>query len=68
LFLREIRDVTGHRSCDDEGAGAAGLEVCADGFGTVEGAGEIGLNDFVPGVDGAIKDTCVILLAFIPAR
>lgn len=48
-----------HGGCDDETARAALFEVCADGFGAVEGAVEVGLDDFVPGFDGAIEDARV---------
>ena len=33
--------------------------MVADSFGTVEGTREIGLDDLVPIIDGAIKDTAV---------
>jgi hypothetical protein len=48
--------VAGHRGRDDEGAGAALLEVVADGLGAVEGAVQVGLDDLVPGLDGAVED------------
>ena len=55
--MREIRDVAGHGGGDDEGTSSARLEVCANGFGAVEGTIEIGLDDFVPGFDGAFEDS-----------
>lgn len=48
-----------HGGSDDEGSRSALFEVRADGFGAVEGAVEIGLDDFVPGLDGAVEDARV---------
>ena len=59
LFLRIVGDVAGHAGGNDKAAGAAFLEVSADGFGTVEGAVEVGLDDLVPVLDGAIQNTAV---------
>jgi hypothetical protein len=55
--------VAGHRGGDDERAGSALLEVCADGLCAVEGSVEIGLDNFVPGFDGAVEDTLMDALA-----
>lgn len=49
--------MAGHRGGDDEGAGSALLEVGADRLCAVECAVEIGLDDFVPGIDRAVQDT-----------
>ena len=59
LLLGEIGNVAGHGGGDDEAAGAALLEVVADGLGAVEGAVEVGLDDLVPGLDGAVEDAAV---------
>jgi hypothetical protein len=59
LFLGEVGDVARHGGSDDEGAGSALFEVGADGFGAVEGAVEVGLDDFHPGLDGAFEDAFV---------
>lgn len=48
LFLREVGNVARHGGRDDEGAGAAFLEVGADGLCAVECAIEIGLHNLVP--------------------
>lgn len=59
LLLREVGNVAGHGRRDDEAPGATLLEVMADGLGAVEGSGEIGLDDFVPVLDAAVKDAGV---------
>ena len=59
LFLGVVGDVAGHGGGDDEGAGATLFEVVADGFGAVEGAVEVGLDDFHPVFDGAVEDARV---------
>lgn len=51
LLLREVGNVAGHRGGDDEGSGSTFLEMCANGLCAVEGSVEIGLDDFVPGID-----------------
>lgn len=56
LFLRVVGDVAGHGGGDDKRAAAALFEVVAHGFGAVEGAVQVCLDDFVPVLDGAIKD------------
>jgi hypothetical protein len=63
LFLGEVGNVARHRGGDDERAGSALLEVCADGLCAVEGSVEIGLDNFVPGFDGAVEDTLMDALA-----
>lgn len=47
LLLRVVGNVAGHGGGDDEGAGAALLEVGADGFGAVEGAVEVTMEEAV---------------------
>lgn len=59
LLLGEVGDVAGHGGGDDEAAGASLLEVGAYGLCTVECAIEIGLDDLVPGLDGALEDAAV---------
>lgn len=59
LLLGEVGDVAGHGGGDDEAAGATLLEVGAYGLCTVECAVEIGLDDLVPGLDGALEDAAV---------
>ena len=59
LFLRVVGNVAGHGGGDDEGASAALFEVVADGFGAVEGAVEVGLDDFHPVFDRAVEDAGV---------
>ena len=63
LFLGEVGNVTRHGCGDDERSAAAFLEVGTDGFGAVEGSVEIGLDDFVPRLGGAVEDTCRFQLA-----
>ena len=57
LLLGEVGDVTGHGGGYDEASGPTFFEVMADGFGTVEGTSEVGLDDLGPVLDGAIKYT-----------
>lgn len=59
LFLRKVGDVARHGGGDNKRAGAALLEVMPDGFGAIEGAGEIGGNDFLPSLNRAVQDTGV---------
>ena len=59
LLLREVGDVPAHRGGDDEGARAALAEVEARGAGAVEGAGQVGADDVVPGGDGGVEDAGV---------
>jgi hypothetical protein len=59
LLLREVGDVARHAGRDDEAALAALLEVRADGFGAVERAVEVGLDDLVPVLDRAVQDARV---------
>ena len=54
LLLREIGDVPGHGGGDDEAPRAAVAEVLADDLGAVGDAGEIGLDDLIPGLEGAV--------------
>lgn len=48
-----------HGGGDNEAAGATLLEVSANGLGAVESTSQVGLDDFGPVGDGAIKDTTV---------
>ena len=48
LFLGEIGDVAGHGGRDDEGSSLALTEVVAHGFGAVECASQVGVDDFLP--------------------
>lgn len=57
LFLGVVDDVTGHGGGDDEVASAALLEVGASSLGAVENARQVGLDDLVPVVDGAVQET-----------
>ena len=59
LLLRVVGNVAGHRGSDDQGSGATLFEVMADRLGAVEGAVEIGLDNFVPVFDGTVQDTGV---------
>ena len=59
LLLGVVGDVTGHGSSDDEGAGAALLEVGADGLGAVRGPVEVDVDDVVPVLLGAVEDAGV---------
>lgn len=59
LFLRKVGDVARHGGSNDKRAGAALLEMMPNGFGAVKGTGEIGGNDFLPGLNRAVKDTGV---------
>ena len=54
----KVGDMAGHGGSDDERAGSALLEVVANGLCAVEGSIEIGLDDFVPLLDRAVKDAC----------
>ena len=57
LLLGEVGDVAGHGGGDDEATGTALLEVRTDGLGAVEGTGQVGLDDLLPVLDGAVEDT-----------
>lgn len=57
--MGKVGNVAGHGGCDDQGAGATLFEVVADGLGAVEGAVQIGLDDLIPLVNGAVQDTGV---------
>ena len=59
LFLGEVGNVAGHGGGNDQRAGATLFEVVTDGLGAVEGPVEIGLDDFIPVLDGAVQDTRV---------
>lgn len=59
LLLREVGNVAGHGSGNDEASSAAFLEMVAHSLGTVKGTREIGLDNLVPVVDGAVKDTAI---------
>lgn len=59
LFLGEVGDVARHGSGADKGSSLALLEVSTNGLGAVSDTVEIGLDDFFPGLDGAVKDTGV---------
>ena len=59
LFLRVVGNVAGHGGRDDEGAGFALAEMVAYGFGAVECAGQIGINDFLPRLHACIQNSCV---------
>ena len=56
LFLREVGNVARHGGGDDETSSSTFLKVMAYGLGTVEAAREIGLDDLVPILDGAVKN------------
>ena len=56
LFLREVGNVARHGGGDDETSSSTFLEMMANGFGTVEAAREIGLDDLVPVFDGAVEN------------
>ena len=51
LLLWVIGDMAGHGGGDDKGTGATLFKMVADSLGAVEGAVEIGLNDFIPVLD-----------------
>lgn len=57
LFLGVVDDVAGHGRSDDEVASAALLEVSAGSLGAVEDTSQVGLNDLVPVLDGAVQET-----------
>ena len=59
LLLGEVGNVPRHGGSDDEGSSTAFLEVVTDGLGAVKGSVEIGLDDLIPLLDGAIKDAGV---------
>lgn len=48
--------MAGHGRGDDEAAGIALLEVRADGLRAVEGTCQVGLDDLLPVLDGAVQD------------
>ena len=56
LLLRVVGDVAGHAGGDDEGARFPLAEMQADGAGAVEGSGQVGADDFVPGLDAGVQD------------
>lgn len=59
LLLWEVGNVAGHGRSDDQRSSTALLEVGADSLGAVEGTVEIDVDDVVPGLDGAVKNTRV---------
>jgi hypothetical protein len=59
LLLWEVGDVTGHGGGDDQAARLAFLEVVAHGLSAVEGAVQVGLDDFVPRLDRGVEDAAV---------
>lgn len=59
LLLGEVGNVTRHGGGNDEAAGAALLEVGANGLGTVEGTSQVCLNNLLPVLDGAVKNSAV---------
>ena len=59
LFLREVGNMSRHGAGDDEGTGAAISEVLADHLSTVRYTSKIGLDDFLPSLEGAVDDAAV---------
>lgn len=59
LLLRIIGNVAGHGGGDDKAAGPALLEMVTNSLGAVEGTCQIGLDDLVPVLDGAVQDAAV---------
>lgn len=57
LFLGVVGNVAGHGGRDDEGAGLALAEMVAYGFGAVECASQIGINDFLPRLHTCVQDS-----------
>merc|ERR1712036_85135 len=56
LFLWEVGNVAGHRGGDDQAAGLALPEVQTNGPRAVEDTIQIGLNDLIPCLHGAVED------------
>ena len=59
LLLRKVRNMSRHGRSDHEGAFLLLAEVETDGAGAVEGTGQVGVDDLVPGLDARIQDTRV---------
>ena len=59
LLLWVVGDVAGHAGGDDQGTRFPLAEMQADGAGAVEGSGQIGVDDLVPGLDAGIQDSGV---------
>lgn len=59
LLLWEVGDVSGHGGGDDEGSSSSLLEVSSHSLCTVEGSVQVGLDDLIPGLDGALEDATV---------
>lgn len=59
LLLGEVGDVARHGRGNDEAAGSALLEVGANGLGTVEGTSQVGLDNLLPVLDGAVENSAV---------
>jgi hypothetical protein len=59
LFLREIGNVTGHGGSDDQGTSATLLEVIANSSCAVEDTSQVSVDDLLPVLNGAVKDTVV---------
>lgn len=59
LLLGEVGNVARHGGGDDQGAVALLLEDGADGLGAVGRAVEVGVDDAVPLLLGAVNDTSV---------
>ena len=65
LFLGKIGDVAGHGGRDDEGSSFALAEVVTHGFGAVECAGQVGVDDFPPSLHACVQDSCVSRLSCV---
>lgn len=59
LLLWEVGNVSGHGRGDDQRSSATLLEVSTNSLGAVEGTVQVNVDDVVPGLDGAVKDTRV---------
>ena len=59
LLLGEVGNVARHGGSEDERASLALAEVQANGTGAVEAAGQVGLDDLVPLLDGGVEDAVV---------
>ena len=59
LLLRIVGDVAGHAGSDDQGARFPLAEMQTDGSGAVKGSSQVGVDDFVPGLDAGVQDAGV---------
>lgn len=59
LFLGKVGDVAGHGGSNDEGSSFALAEVVTHGFGAVECAGQVSVDDFPPCLHACVQNSII---------